>query len=43
VPYPARSILELDETRGRGGIGRRGGFRSRWVKALGGSSPLART
>lgn len=29
--------------RGRGGIGRRAGFRSRWASALGGSSPLART
>ena len=28
---------------GRGGIGRRAGFRSRWASALGGSSPLART
>ena len=28
--------------RGRGGTGRRAGFRSRWASALGGSSPLAR-
>src|SRR4029453_7469314 len=28
---------------GRGGTGRRAGFRSRWAPALGGSSPLART
>jgi hypothetical protein len=33
----------LNLTRGCGGIGRRGGFRSRWAQALGGSSPLART
>ena len=30
-------------SRGRGGTGRRGGFRSRWASALGGSSPPART
>src|SRR5205085_12036813 len=30
------------EPRGRGGTGRRAGFRSRWASALGGSIPLAR-
>src|SRR5437764_1732796 len=29
--------------RGRGEIGRRAGFRCRWAKVLGGSSPSART
>jgi hypothetical protein len=37
---PRRSILE--SPRGRGGTGIRDGFRTRWAKALGGSSPLAR-
>ena len=40
----ARSFEALSfVTRGRGGTGRRGGFRSRWASALGGSSPPART
>ena len=33
----------VNRTRGRGGTGRRAGFRSRWASALGGSTPLART
>src|SRR5919206_766737 len=32
----------LSVSSGRGGIGKRDGFRTRWAKALGGSSPLAR-
>jgi hypothetical protein len=39
---PARRRL-LSTARGRGGTGRRAGFRSRWASALGGSTPLART
>ena len=39
-----RSVpLDFAAPRGCGGTGRRGGFRSRWASALGGSSPLART
>ena len=38
-PYPGGIVFP----RGRGGTGRRGGFRTRWASALGGSSPLART
>src|SRR6185369_5526596 len=39
LPYPGGIVFP----RGRGGTGRRDGFRSRWASALGGSSPLART
>src|SRR5437588_9874210 len=34
--------IPLEGRRGRGGTGRHAGLRSRWAKALGGSSPLAR-
>jgi hypothetical protein len=37
-----RRTTAIVPVRGRGGTGRRGGFRTRWAKALGGSSPLAR-
>src|SRR4029079_17520690 len=40
VPLPLYSVTA---SCGRGGIGKRDGFRTRWAKALGGSSPLART
>src|SRR3954462_6860420 len=41
VRYPRG--YAVNRTRGRGGTGRRAGFRSRWASALGGSIPLART
>ena len=40
--FRARPALSWP-VRGRGGTGRRAGFRSRWASALGGSTPLART
>ena len=39
----AAARLRCSRPRGRGGTGRRAGFRSRWASALGGSTPLART
>ena len=39
----ARRAPRYARPRGRGGTGRRAGFRSRWAQALGGSTPLART
>ena len=38
----SRQRRGVASTRGRGGTGRRAGFRSRWASALGGSIPLAR-
>src|ERR1700677_1895363 len=40
---PRAAEVGSHQPRGRGGIGRHAGLRSRWAKALGGSSPLART
>ncbi len=42
APNAAPAPVVVRSARGRGGIGRHAGLRSRWGKPLGGSSPLAR-